>query len=59
MGCCGSEDARARVECWTYDPHLLSDGPAVDPLSLYLSLRGTHDERVEKALAGLLEDMPW
>jgi hypothetical protein len=57
--CHGPEDAQARVECWAYDPHLLSDGPAVDRLSLYLSLRGTHDERIEKALAALLEGMPW
>jgi hypothetical protein len=57
--CHGSEDAQARVECWAYDPHLLSDGPAVDRLSLYLSLRGTHDERIEKALTALLEGMPW
>ena len=57
--CPGPEDAQARVECWAYDPHLLSDGPAVDRLSLYLSLRGTHDERIEKALTVLLEDLPW
>jgi hypothetical protein len=57
--CHGPEDAQARVECWAYDPHLLSDGPTVDRLSLYLSLRGTHDERIEKALAALLEGMPW
>jgi hypothetical protein len=58
-GCPGPENAQARVECWAYDPRLLSDGPAVDRLSLYLSLRGTHDERVEKALTALLEDSPW
>lgn len=57
--CHGPEDAQASVECWAYDPHLLSDGPAVDRLSLYLSLRGTHDERIEKALTALLEDLPW
>ena len=57
--CLGPEDAQAHVECWAYDPHLLSDGSAVDRLSLYLSLRGTHDERIEKALAALLEGMPW
>jgi hypothetical protein len=47
------------MECWAYDPRLLSDGPTVDRLSLYLSLRGTHDERIEKALTDLLEDLPW
>ncbi|MEI6168981.1 MAG: hypothetical protein WCS52_17505 [bacterium] len=57
--CLGPEDAQARVECWAYDPRLLSDEPTVDRLSLYLSLRGTHDERIEKALTALLEGMPW
>jgi hypothetical protein len=57
--CLGPEDAEARVECWAYDPHLLSNEPSVDRLSLYLSLRGTHDERIEKALTALLEGMPW
>jgi hypothetical protein len=59
VDCRGPEEAQACVQCWAYDPRLLSDGPTVDRLSLYLSLRGTHDERVDKALAGLLEDMPW
>ena len=59
VGCPGPEDAEGRAECWTYDPRLLSDGPAVDGLSLYLSLRGTHDERVAKALKDLLESQPW
>ena len=58
-GCPGPEEAQARVECWRYDPCLLADGPAVDRLSLYLSLRGTDDERVAKALKALLEDLPW
>ena len=57
--CSGAEDAQARVECWAYDPRLLSNGSAVDPLSLYLSLRNTHDERIEKALTSLLEGLPW
>jgi hypothetical protein len=59
VGCPGPEGAQARVECWAYDPRLLSDGSAVDRLSLYLSLRGTHDERIEKALTDLLEGLPW
>jgi hypothetical protein len=59
VACPGPEEALARVECWAYDPCLLSDGTAVDRLSLYLSLRGTHDERIEKALATLLDDLPW
>ena len=59
VGCPGPEGAQARVECWSYDPRLLSDGPTVDGLSLYLSLRGTDDERVAKALKALPGGLPW
>jgi hypothetical protein len=47
----------SEVEVWSYHP--LVRGPVVDRLSLYLSLRGTVDERVEKALHELLEGMNW
>ena len=57
--CFGPEGAQACVECWNYDPRLLSDGPTVDRLSLYLSLHGTDDERVAKALKTLVEDPSW
>ncbi|MFM7181150.1 MAG: hypothetical protein ACKO2G_06765 [Verrucomicrobiales bacterium] len=50
----GPEDANVRVEAWTYDPRLLSDGPCVDPLSLVLSLRGDSDERVQIQLQTVL-----
>jgi hypothetical protein len=45
-----AEMATASLETWGYDPLLLTAGPTVDRLSLYLSLRGTADERVDKAL---------
>lgn len=47
------------IEIWSYDPRALSDGPAVDPLSLFLSLRDDDDERVQSALAEMLEDVAW
>lgn len=47
------------VEVWTYDPRLLTAGPHVDPLSLYLSLRGDPDERVQDALAQALGELRW
>ena len=53
------EEAEAMLEEWTYDPTRLVDGECVDHLSLYLSLRTSHDERVQKELSTLLEDMPW
>lgn len=47
------------VEVWAYDPYALSDkeSSTVDPLSLYLSLAGESDERVRKAIEGLVEEI--
>lgn len=47
------------VEVWSYDPGLLGTVDRVDPLSLYLSLRNDPDERVEKAVEEILEEVPW
>ena len=47
------------VELWRYAPEPLAQGGGVDPLSLYLSLRESTDERVHIALDELLERMPW
>ncbi len=47
------------VEVWAYPPGAVADGPVVDRLSLFLSLNGTSDERVESALDELLEGMKW
>ncbi|MEI8121955.1 MAG: hypothetical protein WCI20_07870 [bacterium] len=49
----------ARSLCLRYRPEILSDGPTVDRLSLYLSLREEHDERVQSALKELLESVRW
>ena len=43
------EPGTMMVEVWTYPPTSLSRGHAVDPLSLYLSLRDHVDDRVEQA----------
>jgi hypothetical protein len=53
-GSAGREDAEARMESWKYDPWLLADKEIVDPASLYLSLRQSADERVQKEREGLL-----
>lgn len=58
-GCDGPEGAQVRLECWRYDPAVLTKGPAVDPLSLYLSLRHVDDERVAQALDQLMRRLPW
>jgi hypothetical protein len=52
----GPEDANVRLEAWSYDPRLLSDGPCVDPLSLVLSLRGDSDDRVQQQLQTVLDE---
>lgn len=52
------------LEVWKYNPELLANTLnnnflAVDPLSLYLSLKENHDERVEMALEQILEHFLW
>ncbi|TVP80858.1 MAG: hypothetical protein EA353_02870 [Puniceicoccaceae bacterium] len=54
-----SDMAPLEIEFWKYDPQLLSQSDQVDPLSLYLSLAETKDERVEAALDQLLETLKW
>lgn len=49
--------ASAHLEVWTYEP--LAAGGAVDLLSLYLSLRDTHDDRVLLALDQVVEAVAW
>lgn len=51
--------ATTHLEVWNYDPMLLSRDGAVDPLSLFLSLQDIPDERVQAALATMLEALPW
>lgn len=53
------EPGHTLVEVWAYDPHVLTQGPHVDVLSLHLSLRELHDERVELALEQALKALPW
>jgi len=53
------DEADLEVEVWTYKPSLLSGGPAVDQLSLYLSLRDDTDERVQSALDEMMRGVTW
>lgn len=57
VGCPDAEQASAKIEVWAYEPKLLGDNESVDPLSLYLSLRSSPDERVQQQLERLLEDV--
>ena len=57
-------EGRYCLEVWKYNPELLATTldnniPAVDPLSLYLSLKDNRDERIEMALEQILEHFLW
>ncbi|MGN6420667.1 MAG: hypothetical protein ACTHMC_24360 [Pseudobacter sp.] len=48
------------LEVWKYDPKQLAGGKAyVDPLSLYLSLKHSKDERTQLALENILNNFIW
>lgn len=47
------------LELWRYPPGPLADQGRVDRLSLYLSLRDSHDERIQMALDTMMEQTPW
>jgi hypothetical protein len=54
------EEAGCAVEIWKYSPCVLSaKSETVDPLSLFLSLRNEHDERIQGALEELMEGFQW
>lgn len=53
------EPGSMEVEIWKYSPKLFAKDGLVDPLSLYMSLKSTKDERVEIALDTLLETFQW
>jgi DNA-binding MarR family transcriptional regulator len=53
------DEATARLECWRYDPGILGEDTSVDPLSLYLSLRHSPDERVQQQLEQVLRQIQW
>jgi len=48
-----------KLEVWNYDPAFLSKGNQVDRLSLYLSLKNHHNERVQSALLNMINEFPW
>jgi len=48
-----------RIQSWRYDPALFVKNGQVDPFSLYLSLQDEKDERLEMALAEMMEKTVW
>lgn len=53
------DEDRIELETWSYDPTVLAKDGAVDPISLYLSMRHEPDERVAQAAEQLLERFGW
>ena len=47
------------IEIWAYAPTLFSKEGVIDRLSLYLSLKDNHDERIESAMDRMMKDMEW
>lgn len=57
-------EGRYALEVWKYNPltlvdELPNDRAVVDPLSLYLSVKDSRDERIEMALEQILEKFIW
>lgn len=55
----GADSGTVEVQVWAYRTDIAERGPNVDPLSLWLSLQGTDDERVQAALDELMEAISW
>ena len=47
------------VEIWKYPPDRFSKDGCADKISVYLSLKDSHDERVQSALDDLLRSFKW
>lgn len=47
------------IQVWAYNPQNLAKIFVVDKLSLYLSMRDNTDERVQKELKTMIEEMIW
>jgi hypothetical protein len=58
FGCGGAEEAEARMEAWKYDPWVLAGEEIADRCSLYLSLRQSGDERIQKEIRFLIDGIP-
>ncbi len=59
-----SQDSRpadnvSNLQIWKYNPKLISSEDCVDPLSLYLSLKENHDDRVQMSIESMLGKFRW
>ena len=48
---------QSELQLWSYNPLLFSQLDIPEPISLVLSLMDIHDERVEQALDGIMEEV--
>jgi hypothetical protein len=55
----GPEANSIELQIWAYAPAPQANSRMVDPLSLWLSLKDTDDERVQLALDAIKEQWPW
>lgn len=53
------EDELVTIEFWKYDPCLFEKEGKVDPVSLYMSMNSSVDERIESALEEMMEGYEW
>jgi DNA-binding MarR family transcriptional regulator len=53
------EEADVKVEAWSYDPCVLTELGTADPLSVYLTLRESPDERIQEQLEALIQEISW
>lgn len=52
-------EAHVQLEAWSYNPLLLGNVRGVDPLSPFLSLRDSSDERIQQQLEILIQEVKW
>lgn len=50
-------ESTSTLEIWEYPPDILAKDQYVDPLSLFLIFREMEDERIEKAIERMVEDL--
>ena len=51
-----ADETTVELETWSYDPTMFAVNGVVDKQSLFLSLRNTEDERVQRELEKMMED---
>lgn len=49
----------ANVQIWKYSPNLFAINGHVDPISLYMSLKDSTDERIQASLEEMMESVKW